>query len=64
MYAILLACLPCRSDAWLPKGIAGYLASLYRKTSFGNNEYRYWVSKVSTFFSSHYLTVSVAFYMV
>ncbi|KAI0209910.1 Transcription initiation factor TFIID subunit 2 [Lamellibrachia satsuma] len=33
------------SDAWLPKGIAGYLSSLYRKTSFGNNEYRYWVSQ-------------------
>ena len=57
MYAVLFAFIPCRSDAWLPKGIAGYLSTLYRKTSFGNNEYRYWVSKVSTF-SSHYLTVA------
>ncbi|CAF5228786.1 unnamed protein product, partial [Rotaria magnacalcarata] len=28
-------------DWWLLKGLALYLASLYTKRAFGNNEYRY-----------------------
>ena len=32
------------SDAWLPRGIAGYIASLYMKRAFGNNEYRLFIS--------------------
>ena len=34
-----------RSDAWLTKGIAGYLTSQFRRSSFGNNEYRYQISR-------------------
>ncbi len=30
--------------AWLPYGIAGYLAGLYQKRVFGNNEYRYTIA--------------------
>uniref|UniRef100_A0A5K3EVL6 Transcription initiation factor TFIID subunit 2 n=2 Tax=Mesocestoides corti TaxID=53468 RepID=A0A5K3EVL6_MESCO len=30
--------------AWLPYGIAGYLAGLYQKRVFGNNEYRYLIA--------------------
>lgn len=30
--------------AWLPYGIAGYLAGLYQKRIFGNNEYRYLIA--------------------
>ncbi|GAB1607249.1 hypothetical protein Ahia01_001008300, partial [Argonauta hians] len=33
------------TDAWLTKGIAGYLTGLFVKRSFGNNEYRYFISK-------------------
>lgn len=33
------------SDAWLSKGIAGYLTGLFIKRSFGNNEYRYFISR-------------------
>ncbi|KAL5016218.1 hypothetical protein ScPMuIL_005807 [Solemya velum] len=32
------------SDAWLTKGISGYLGSLFVKKTFGNNEYRHTVS--------------------
>ena len=32
---------------WLTKGIAGYLANLYRRKAFGNNEYREHISQVS-----------------
>ncbi|XP_013402499.1 transcription initiation factor TFIID subunit 2 [Lingula anatina] len=32
-------------DEWLPKGIAGYLTSLYIKKAFGNNEYRHYIAK-------------------
>ncbi|GFN99666.1 hypothetical protein PoB_002617200 [Plakobranchus ocellatus] len=32
-------------DAWLTKGITGYLSYLFTKRTFGNNEYRYWVMK-------------------
>jgi transcription initiation factor TFIID subunit 2 len=35
------------SDAWLPKGIAGYLTSLYQRKTFGNNEYRHFIAEVS-----------------
>ncbi|VEL12049.1 unnamed protein product [Protopolystoma xenopodis] len=28
-------------DAWLPLGLAGYLAGLYQRRVFGNNEYRH-----------------------
>ncbi|KAJ6218446.1 hypothetical protein RDWZM_009603 [Blomia tropicalis] len=31
------------TDAWLTRGISGYLASDYFKKAFGNNEYRYYV---------------------
>lgn len=31
------------SDAWLNRGISGFLASQYYKKAFGNNEYRFWV---------------------
>uniref|UniRef100_A0A2C9LKD2 Transcription initiation factor TFIID subunit 2 n=1 Tax=Biomphalaria glabrata TaxID=6526 RepID=A0A2C9LKD2_BIOGL len=31
------------SDAWLTKGITGYLSYLFSKRTFGNNEYRNWV---------------------
>nr|CAG4643703.1 EOG090X00M6 [Lepidurus arcticus] len=31
------------SDAWLTKGISTYLAGLYAKKSFGNNEYRIYI---------------------
>ncbi|KAK7101291.1 hypothetical protein V1264_024091 [Littorina saxatilis] len=31
-------------DAWLTKGIAGYLSCLFQKRTFGNNEYRYMVA--------------------
>lgn len=37
------------SDIWLPEGIASYLAGLYAKKCFGNNEYRDWVHSVSSF---------------
>ena len=30
-------------DAWLPKGIATYLATLYKRRMFGNNEYRHFI---------------------
>lgn len=33
------------TDAWLTKGIAGYLTGLFIKRSFGNNEYRYFISR-------------------
>lgn len=36
-----------RSDAWLTKGIAGYLSCLFQKKTFGNNEYRYMIAQVS-----------------
>ncbi|XP_076462232.1 transcription initiation factor TFIID subunit 2-like [Babylonia areolata] len=32
------------SDAWLTKGIAGYLSCLFQKKTFGNNEYRYMIA--------------------
>ncbi|VDM32290.1 unnamed protein product [Hydatigera taeniaeformis] len=32
------------AGAWLPYGIAGYLAGLYQKRVFGNNEYRYFIA--------------------
>ena len=35
-----------RSDAWLPLGISGYLCGLFIKKTFGNNEYRFRISKV------------------
>ena len=35
-------------DAWLTKGITGYLSYLFTKRTFGNNEYRHWVMKVSS----------------
>lgn len=35
------------SDIWLPEGISGYLAGLYAKKCFGNNEYRDWIHSVS-----------------
>jgi len=31
------------SDLWLKKGISLYLAGLFIKKTFGNNEYRFWV---------------------
>lgn len=34
------------SDMWLPKGISQYLAGLYAKKCFGNNEYREFVQSV------------------
>ncbi|ESP05566.1 hypothetical protein LOTGIDRAFT_228096 [Lottia gigantea] len=34
------------SDAWLPKGIAGYLSTLFIKRTFGNNEFRYEINKI------------------
>ncbi|KAH9489969.1 Transcription initiation factor TFIID subunit 2, partial [Bulinus truncatus] len=33
------------SDAWLTKGITGYLSYLFSKRTFGNNEYRNWVMR-------------------
>ena len=36
-----------RTDAWLPKGIAAYLAHIFVKKSFGNNEYRHTIAQVS-----------------
>uniref|UniRef100_T1JF23 Transcription initiation factor TFIID subunit 2 n=1 Tax=Strigamia maritima TaxID=126957 RepID=T1JF23_STRMM len=33
------------SDFWLPKGISTYLAGLFLKKAFGNNEYRYQIHK-------------------
>ncbi|XP_078318591.1 transcription initiation factor TFIID subunit 2-like isoform X5 [Crassostrea virginica] len=33
------------SDAWLPLGISGYLCGLFIKKTFGNNEYRFRISK-------------------
>lgn len=35
------------NDAWLIKGISGYLSSLFRKKLFGNNEYRYFIRQES-----------------
>ncbi|XP_074642286.1 transcription initiation factor TFIID subunit 2-like isoform X2 [Tubulanus polymorphus] len=32
-------------DAWLVKGISGYLGNLYVKKAFGNNEYRFAISR-------------------
>lgn len=32
-------------DAWLTKGITGYLSYLFTKRTFGNNEYRHWVMR-------------------
>ncbi|KAL8598547.1 hypothetical protein ACOMHN_051335 [Nucella lapillus] len=34
------------SDAWLTKGIAGYLSCLFQKKTFGNNEYRYMIASL------------------
>lgn len=36
-----------RADAWLTKGIAGYLSCLFQKKTFGNNEYRYMIAQVN-----------------
>src|SRR5699024_1292838 len=33
------------ADAWLTRGISGFLAYDYYKKSFGNNEYRYYVKR-------------------
>ncbi|CAL1530604.1 unnamed protein product [Lymnaea stagnalis] len=33
------------ADAWLTKGITGYLSYLFSKRTFGNNEYRNWVMR-------------------
>ncbi|XP_059158232.1 transcription initiation factor TFIID subunit 2-like [Physella acuta] len=33
------------TDAWLTKGITGYLSYLFSKRTFGNNEYRNWVMR-------------------
>lgn len=33
------------SDAWLTRGISGYLGSMYHKKACGNNEYRYMIYK-------------------
>lgn len=33
------------NDIWLPIGIAGYLYGLWIKRTFGNNEYRFWISE-------------------
>ena len=35
-------------DAWLNKGITGYLSYLFCKRTFGNNEYRNMVMRVSS----------------
>jgi len=35
-----------RTDAWLTVGISSFLAGLFIKNKFGNNEYRYIISKV------------------
>ena len=35
-----------RVDCWLPLGISRYLCGLFIKKVFGNNEYRYYISKV------------------
>jgi len=35
-----------RSDAWLPKGLAAYLCSMYRRKAFGVNDYRYRIAQV------------------
>jgi hypothetical protein len=45
------------SDVWLNQGIAAYLAGLYAKKCFGNNEYRSWVHTVSTLFLFIYFIV-------
>jgi len=42
---ILLACTRC--DAWLPKGLAAYLCSMYRRKAFGMNDYRYKIAQVN-----------------
>jgi aminopeptidase N len=34
------------SDMWLTTGIAGYMADLFYKKIFGNNEYRWLIMKV------------------
>ena len=41
---VLCAC--TRSDAWLPKGLATYLCSMYRRKAFGVNDYRYKIAQV------------------
>lgn len=41
------------SDTWLPKGISTYLAGLYAKKCFGNNEYRHWIHSVCNNFYSN-----------
>ncbi|BFZ20925.1 hypothetical protein BsWGS_23965 [Bradybaena similaris] len=33
------------TDAWLTKGITGYLSYMFCKRTFGNNEYRNWVMR-------------------
>jgi len=35
-----------RCDAWLPKGLAAYLCSMYRRKAFGVNDYRYKIAQV------------------
>ncbi|KAK6179586.1 hypothetical protein SNE40_011910 [Patella caerulea] len=41
------------SDAWLPKGIAGYLSMLFIKKTFGNNEFRYVIARKLKEVSEH-----------
>lgn len=36
-----------RYDAWLPKGLATYLCSMYRRKAFGVNDYRYKIAQVN-----------------
>ena len=36
-----------RADFWLIRGIAKYLAGLFIKKMFGNNEYRSWLQQVN-----------------
>ena len=43
-----------RADLWLIRGMALYLTGLFLKKMFGNNEYRYWLMKVSEFFLAQY----------
>ena len=42
---VLLAYARC--DAWLPKGLAAYLCSMYRRKAFGINDYRYKIAQVN-----------------
>ena len=42
-----------RNDWWLPCGIAGFIAGLFRRKNSGSTEYQYWVMEVYMYVHVH-----------